>query len=382
MNGNRFCFADEPENKARVKVVGVGGAGCSAIDWMTQEGFCGVDLIAMNTDIRSLETSTTPHRVQLGRTLTQGSSAGFDPEVGRKAAEEEREPISQALDGANVVIMIAGMGRGTGQGASPVVAGMARERGALTLAIVTRPFVFEGKTQMEQAEIGIAALKEQVDAIIVVPSQQLMAGHEPKTTLVDAYHLVDDFLYKAAKGISNLVTGSDPWALQVPALRSALTQKGHVALGIGAARGEQRCVEATKEAMLLRLFEDASLKSAHNVLVNFCGGQDMTVAEIEEASQVVSGSVGENAEVRFGMAIGCPFSEEISVTLLATGLNGRTPNHSEVIKTSNGDPFPGTRHPILKPHKQSAIRRLPIVVGDDSLPLNNSEPAVPEFLRH
>ncbi|MFH1011968.1 MAG: cell division protein FtsZ [bacterium] len=377
MKENRFSFADEPENGTRAKVVGIGNAGCNAINWMIHEGLCGLDMIAMNTDIRSLQASLAPYRVQIGRTVTQGSSAGFEPETGRKAAEEDRESIHQALDGANMVILIAGMGRGTGQGASPIVAQAARESGALTLAIVTKPFAFEGKARMQHAETGIAALKEYVDAMIVIPGQLLMPSEEPKTTLVDAYHLIDDFLCRAVRGLGDFVSGSGPWNLEFAVLRSALKQRGNVLLSVGAACGDSRATQAIEEALSSPLLEDVSIRAAHHLLVNFSGGQDMTLSEVKEATDVIFGTAGENADVRVGAVINPAIHEGISVTLIASGLNGRLPT----VKAINGDFQNGFRHPPSRTHKSSPIRRLPIVVGEDSLPLNNSEPSVPDFLR-
>jgi len=377
MKENRFSFADEPENGTCAKVAGIGNAGCIAINRMIHEGLCELEMIAVNTDIRSLQASLAPYRVQIGRTVTQGSSAGFEPEIGRKAAEEDRESIRQALDGTNMVVLLAGMGRGTGQGAIPIVAQVAREIGALTLAIVTKPFAFEGKARMQQADTGIAALKEYVDAMIVIPNQLLIPGEESQTTLVEAYHLIDDFLCKAVRGIGDFVSGSGPWNLEFAVLRSALKQRGNVVLSVGTANGESRAAQAIEQALSSPLLEDVSIRAAHHLLVNFSGGQDMTLSEVKQATDLIFGTAGENADVRVGAVINPAIHEGISVTLIASGLNGRLPT----AKTTNGELQNGLRYGTSKTHKTSPIRRLPIVVGDDSLPLNNAEPSVPDFLR-
>jgi len=385
---NRFSYADEPESKSRIKVVGIGNAGGNAINWMIHEGLQGVELVAINTDIQALATSRALYRVQIGRTVTQGGSAGFDPEIGRKAAEEDRDAICQTLDGADMIILVAGMGRGTGQGASPFVAAVARERRALTVAIVTKPFAFEGKMRMQQAEIGIDILRDCVDAMIVIPNELLIRNIQPETSLADAYHQVDDFLLGAIKGIADLATAPGPWSLEMAVLRKALTQKGAVALGMGTARGEQRAVQATKDALSSHLLEDVSLRGAHHILVNFTGGQNVTFREIDDATRILYEAAGENSDLRVSTVVGPTASEDISVTVIATGLNGRVPLRSDVVRS----PALDFVHKNSRPNKSSKSSSAPVpvmetvngekrrvAVGEDELPLNN--PVVPGFLK-
>jgi len=385
---NRFSYADEPESKPFLKVVGIGNAGGYAVNWMIHEGLQGAELVAVNTDIQALATSSALHRVQIGRTVTQGGSAGFDPEIGRKAAEEDRDAISQALDGADMVVLVAGMGRGTGQGASPFVAAVARERRALTLAIVTKPFSFEGKTRMQQAETGIEILRDCVDAMIVIPNQLLIRNIESQTSLTEAFHQVDNFLLKAIKGITDLVTVSGPWSLEMAVLRKALTQKGSISLGMGAARGDQRAIQATKEAISSHLLEDISLRGAHNILVSFTGGQDMTFREIDDATRILYDAAGENADLRVSTVVGPTVSEDISVTVIATGLNGRPTLRPEFLKVgtvdsvSNGrrvhkaSKYPPTPVPVMETVNGEKRR---VAVGEEELPLSSLE--IPGFLK-
>ncbi len=385
---NRFSYADEPESKPFLKVVGIGNAGGNTVNWMIHEGLQGVELVAVNTDIQALATSRALYRVQIGRTVTQGGSAGFDPDIGRKAAEEDRDTISQALDGADMVILVAGMGRGTGQGASPFVAAVARERRALTLAIVTKPFAFEGKTRMQQAETGIEILRDCVDAMIVIPNQLLIRNIESQTSLAEAFHQVDNFLLKAIKGITDLVTVSGPWSLEMAVLRKALTQKGSISLGMGAARGDQRAIQATKEAISSHLLEDISLRGAHNILVSFTGGQDMTFREIDDATRILYDAAGENADLRVSTVVGPTVSEDISVTVIATGLNGRSnlrpdlPRGVTVDSVSNGrrpqkpSKYPAAPVPVMETVNGEKRR---VAVGEAELPLSNLE--IPGFLK-
>jgi cell division protein FtsZ len=383
---NRFSYADESESKSRIRVIGIGGAAGNAINWMIHEDFRGIEFVVINTDIQALAMSAALHRIQIGQTVTQGGSAGFDPDVGRRAAEEDRDAIHAALDGADMVILLAGMGRGTGQGASPFIAALARECKALTVAIVTKPFAFEGKVRMQQAETGIEILRDCVDAMIVVPNELLVKNIGPEASLSDTYHQVDDFLHKAVKGITDLATVSGPWSLEMAVLRKAFTQKGAASLGMGTARGEQRAIQATREAISSRLLEEVSLRGAHTLLVSFTGGQNMTFREIDEATKILYEAASENCDLRISTLVGPTTSEDISVTVIATGLNGRCPLRSEVVRNpaldfvskngkNNKAPKYSAPVPVTEIVNGEARR---VTVGGDELPLNC--PTVPPFL--
>lgn len=390
MNENRFSYGDMPEDEPRMKVVGVGGAGGNAVNWMILSGLRGIEFIAVNTDIQVLEMNSATRRIQIGRSLTRGRGAGSNPEIGRKAAEEDRDTICQSLDGVDMVFITAGMGGGTGTGASPVIAAAAREVGALTVAIVTKPFSFEGKRRMQQAQAGLEAMKEHVDAMIIIPNERLISVVEPTTTLVDAFHIVDDILLKATRGISDLVNVPGIVNLDFADVRAVMAEKGDALMGVGTASGEQRALEATQAAISSPLLEDISIRGARGILVNITGGQDMTLHDIAEATKAIRDISGDDADIRFGAVVDSSIHEEISVTVIATGFNGYPASLAEKGKTENAESLINFRPASMKFQKDPPpIRRLtqtvngeiqPVVVGgDEALPLDNLE--IPAFLR-
>ncbi len=388
MKENRFSYAEEADNMARMKVVGVGGAGGNALNWMIQAGLRGVEFISVNTDIQALELSKAPRRIQIGRSLTRGRGAGSNPEIGRKAAEEDRDTICQSLDGIDMVFVTAGMGGGTGTGAAPVIAAAAREIGALTLAIVTKPFSFEGRKRMQQAEAGLEELKEHVDAMIIIPNERLISLVEPTTSLIDAFHIVDDVLLKATRGISDLVNVPGIVNLDFADVRAVMNERGDALMGEGRAQGEDRALKAAQEAISSPLLEDVSINGARGILVNITGGQDMTLHDIAGATQAIRDAAGENADVRFGAVIDQEAREDISVTVIATGFDRQSMYMPEEQRTERTDSLPSFQNVSKRFQKNPTIRRLtqtvngelqPVVVGDESLPLDNLE--IPAFLR-
>lgn len=388
MKENRFSYAEEADNMARMKVVGVGGAGGNALNWMIQAGLRGVEFISVNTDIQALEQSKAPRRIQIGRSLTRGRGAGSNPEIGRKAAEEDRDTICQSLDGIDMVFVTAGMGGGTGTGAAPVIAAAAREIGALTLAIVTKPFTFEGKKRMQQAEAGLEELKEHVDAMIIIPNERLISIVEPTTSFIDAFHIVDDVLLKATRGISDLVNVPGIVNLDFADVRAVMNEQGDTLMGEGKAQGEDRALKAAQEAISSPLLEDISINGARGILVNITGGQDMTLHDIAGATQAIRDAAGENADVRFGAVIDDEARDEISVTVIATGFDRHSIHVPEEQRIERTDSLPSFQNVSKRFQKNPTIRRLtqtvngelqPLVVGDESLPLDNLE--IPAFLR-
>lgn len=324
-------------NPAKIKVIGVGGGGGNAVNRMIQSGMQGVDFWVMNTDLQVLRLSKTAddHRVQLGETLTNGLGAGGNPAIGEKAAQESQERITEAVSGADMVFITAGMGGGSGTGASPIVAKIAKDSGALTIAVVTKPFPFEGKKKMNHANEGLKKLKEEVDAIIVVPNERLLDVAGNKATLMDAFALADEVLTRGVQGISDIVALPGVVNVDFADVKAIMKNSGTALMGIGIQSGEGRAVQAANAAISSPLIE-SSLKGASGVIVNVTGGPDMTLHEINAASQVIQKEIAEDADFTFGAVIneGMMNSSEIQVTVIATGFDLK-PNISEQEKNSS-----------------------------------------------
>ncbi|HPJ96875.1 MAG TPA: cell division protein FtsZ [Syntrophales bacterium] len=310
--GNELC-------SARIKVIGIGGGGGNAINTMISYNLRGVEFITANTDAQSLRTSTSPVKIQLGSEVTKGLGAGSNPEIGKQAAEESRDVIRRYLEDADMVFITAGEGGGTGTGGAPVVADIAKEIGALTVAIVTKPFPFEGKRRILQAEEGILALRKIVDTLIVVPNQRLLSLGGRNLSFPEAFKKVDDILYNAVKGISDLITIPGLINLDFADVKSIMSEMGLALMGTGNATGENRAVEAAQKAISSPLLEDNSIQGARGVLLNITGGPDMTLHEINEASSLIQSEAHEDANIIFGTVVDETMSEEIRVTVIATG---------------------------------------------------------------
>ncbi len=309
-------------NQANIKVVGVGGGGGNAINRMIASGLTGVEFWAMNTDAQVLEMSSAPKKIQLGAKLTQGLGAGGDPSVGEKAAEESREDLLVALDGSDMVFVTAGMGGGTGTGAAPVVAKIAKELGALTIGVVTKPFSFEGKKRMKAALEGLEKLKESVDALIIVPNDKLLEVVERRCTMKDAFLVVDEVLLRGVQGISDIIVIPGLINVDFADVRTVMQASGSALMGIGKASGEGRAMEAAKLAINSKLLE-TSIDGATGIIMNVSGGPDMTLHEVNEAASVIHDAVSENAEVIFGSVIDDRIQGEIQITVIATGFQLR-----------------------------------------------------------
>jgi cell division protein FtsZ len=298
-----------------VKIIGVGGAGGSAINTMIEAGLSGVELVAANTDHQALDSMHTAIRLQLGAHLTKGLGAGANPEIGRKAAQEDREAIVQALEGADMVFVIAGLGGGTGSGAAPVIARAAREKGILTVAIVTKPFAFEGRQRMRQAEAAIHELRSHVDALIVISNQLLLEVTDKRTSLRAAFKVVDDTLRQAVQGITDLVTVSG--AFNLADLRKFMSGMGVGSLGIGVAHGEKRAEEAMRQALSSPLLAESPIAKAHRVLINVTGGPGLSPTEVHKAVSLVHDVVREDASIIFGSITNESVRNEVRVTIIA-----------------------------------------------------------------
>lgn len=314
-------FDERAELNAKLKVVGVGGAGGNAINTMVHAGLSGVDFISVNTDAQSLEQNKAQTRLQVGKQLTQGLGAGANPEIGRQAMEEDREEINKILDGADMVFVTAGMGGGTGTGAAPVVAEIAKEMGALTVGIVTKPFNFEGIKRLQRAEQGIQEMRKQVDTLIVIPNQRLFAVVDKSTPLLDAFKVADEVLLHATKGISDLITVPGLINLDFADVRTIMSEMGDALMGTGHSTGEGKAVQAAQQAISSPLLEGVSIRGARGVLVNITGGTDMSLFEVSEATTIIYEEAGEDANVIFGAVIDENLSDEIFITVIATGFN-------------------------------------------------------------
>jgi cell division protein FtsZ len=311
---------DENKNlAAKVKIIGIGGGGNNALNTMISYQLSGVDFIAANTDAQALTENMAPFKLQLGENLTKGLGAGANPEVGRKAALEDVERIREALKGADMVFITAGLGGGTGTGGAPVIAEVAREMGALTVAIVTKPFHFEGKKRMKQAEEGLANLKMTADALITIPNQRLLGISGKSMTLIEAFKKADDVLFHAAKGISDIIVGHGIINLDFADVRTVMAETGLALMGTGIASGENRSVEAAQRAISSPLLEDITIEGAMGLLINITGGENMTLNEINEATTLIQKEAHEDANVIWGMVIDKVMKEEIRVTVIATG---------------------------------------------------------------
>jgi cell division protein FtsZ len=304
---------------ATIKVIGVGGAGGNAVNRMIAAGLRGTEFLIMNTDIQALSGSMAQRKLQIGPNLTKGLGSGGDPTVGRRSAEEDEQAIADMLEGADMVFITAGMGGGTGTGAAPVVARVARDQGALTVAVVSRPFDFEGRRRGRQAEEGLDALRSEVDTLIVIPNQRLLHVVGKDTPLTDAFAVADEVLLKATKGISDLVTVPGLVNLDFADVKSIMAAQGNALMGTGRASGPDRAAQAAHQAVSSPLLEDVSVAGAQGVLLNITGGRDLTLHEVNEASNVVMEAAGDEANVIFGAVIDPALDGEIVITVIATG---------------------------------------------------------------
>jgi cell division protein FtsZ len=316
------------EHFAGIKVIGVGGAGCNAVSRMIQEGLGGVEFIAINTDAQALFLCDADQRIHIGSQATRGLGAGSAPEVGRKAIEENADEVLKALDGADMVFITAGMGGGTGTGAAPVVAELARQAGALTVAVVTKPFTFEGQRRMQMAEAGIEDLKKKVDTIITIPNDRLLKIVSEKENISEAFRLADDVLRNGVQGISEIITVPGRINVDFADVQTIMADAGSALLGIGIASGENRAIEAARAAISSPLLE-ASIDGATGVLFNITGGNDMTLIELHEAARIISEAVDPEAQIIFGSVQDERMEGEIRITVVATGFQQAPPSPLE-----------------------------------------------------
>ena len=304
---------------ANIKVVGVGGGGSNAVTTMIEGGMSGVEFVVANTDIQALNSSKATHKIQLGADLTKGLGAGANPDVGRRSAIESYNHIVEQLKGSDMVFVTAGMGGGTGTGGAPIVAKIARELGALTIGVVTKPFSFEGKKRTKHAEGGLSELRDNVDALIVIPNQKLLSISDEKTPLLDTFKKADEVLLQAVKGISDLINIRGLINLDFADIRTVMSNKGLALMGTGSAKGENRAVIAATQAISSPLLENVKIDGATGIIINVTGGSDLSLYEVNEASTLITEAANEDAEVIFGAVINPNLQDEIQVTVIATG---------------------------------------------------------------
>jgi len=364
-----FEDADRSAQGARMKVVGVGGGGGNAVNRMIDEQLQGVEFISVNTDAQALSRSKADLRIQIGKRLTRGLGAGARPEIGRQAIEEDRDEVFEALKGADMVFVTCGMGGGTGTGAAPMIAELAREAAALTVGIVTRPFQFEGKKRMLQAEMGISEMRKGVDTMIVVPNERLLAIVGKGTQFLEALKKADEVLLHATQGISRLITSTGIINVDFADVRTVMQNGGAALMGTGIGRGENRALEAAQQAISSPLLDNVSISGAAAVLLNITGGDDLTLGEATTISEIVHEAVGEDAEIIFGAGNDPAMQGEVRVTVIATGFDRaqRDERPSGVIH------FPGRK----RPHEEHRPVPAPPVVQ----PIARPEPQIRPNMR-
>lgn len=369
----RFELAETPRLGASMRVIGIGGGGNNAVDRMIEEDLPGVDFVAINTDSQSLGNCRALTKIQIGKKLTRGLGAGARPEIGRQAIEENKDEVLDVLRGTDLVFVTAGLGGGTGTGAAPIVGQLARELGALSIAIVTRPFDFEGRKRMHQAEIGLAEIRRAVDTVIVVPNQRLLSVVGKDTSFRDALKKADEVLLQATRGISDLISVTGDVNVDFADVRTVMANRGPALMGTGIGQGENRAHEAANEAISSPLLDDISITGAKAVLINIMGGIDLTIDEVTTISTIIRDTAGDEAEIIFGTVHDPKMEGEIRVTVIATGFE---PAEQQVDSAKVIRPAFGQRRPARRLQHQTADAGVvPLEVADPR------ELEIPTFIR-
>jgi cell division protein FtsZ len=346
--GMQLVFEDGRPKAAVIKVVGVGGGGSNAVNRMISTGVAGVEFLAANTDCQALHGSRAQLKIQLGAKLTKGLGAGANPEVGRSAALEDTETVIEALTGSDMVFVTTGLGGGTGTGATPIIASLARELGALVVAVVTKPFAFEGRRRRMQAEEGLASLRQVVDTVITIPNDKLLHSVEKGTPLAEAFLMADDILRQAVQGISDLITVPGEINLDFADVKTTMSGMGMALMGTGIAEGANRAVEAAQRAISSPLLEDASIHGARGVLINITGGEDMTLHEVSEAANIIQEAADADANIIFGTVIERAMQGQVKVTVIATGFD------KDSARTAMGSQSSRGMRPVAPPAEPAA----------------------------
>ena len=376
--GRQPIFEIEEERQAaKIKVIGLGGGGSNAVNRMIGAQFTGVEFAVANTDLQALRASPAVVKLQLGARLTAGLGAGSDPEIGKNAALEDRDRIQKVIEGADMVFVTAGLGGGTGTGSAPVVAAVAKELGILTVAVVTKPFAFEGRKRALQAEAGMAELRAVVDTLIAIPNQRLLAVVDRGTPLLEAFKVADTVLLQAVQGISDLILVPGLINLDFADVRTIMSGMGMALMGAGVGRGEHRAIDAAQKAVASPLLDDTSIEGARGILINFTGGSDLSIHEVEEAARIVQEAAHEEANIIFGAVIDPTLEDEVRITVIATGfaerkeVAGPGPKVVEIAKGPRG---------TAQPSKEWR-RRISEVRGEADTASYEEDLDVPAFLR-
>ncbi|MEN6372845.1 MAG: cell division protein FtsZ [Armatimonadota bacterium] len=370
---------------ARIKVIGVGGGGSNAVNRMIEAGVAGVDFVAMNTDMQVLNLSAAEHKLQLGENLTKGLGAGGDPDVGRRSAEESRQDIRKVLEGADMVFITAGMGGGTGTGSAGVIAEMSKELGALTVAVVTRPFSFEGAKRAKSAEIGVEDLRDKVDTLITIPNDRILSVVDKRATLTDAFRVADDVLRQGVQGISDIITIPGMINVDFADVKAIMQNQGSALMGIGHGSGEQRAIQAAQAATASPLLE-TSIDGARGVLLNITGGPDLTLSEVYEAAEIIYKATDEeHVNIIFGTVVDESMVGEVRITVLATGFDATRPEKPAQKQEAKAEPVPAERAARTQPEQRDerGAERGQQIPVEETIPsiVGESELDIPAFLR-
>lgn len=394
-SGMTFELEESSAQNARMKVVGVGGGGGNAVNRMIEEQLGGVQFISVNTDAQALAASRSDLKVQIGRKLTRGLGAGARPEIGRQAIEENRDEVLQQLQGADLVFVTCGMGGGTGTGAAPIIAQMAKDIGALTVGIVTKPFLFEGRKRMKQAEMGIAELRRNVDTMIVVPNERLLAVVGKGIPFQDALKKADEVLLNATRGIASLITSTGIINVDFADVRTVMQNGGAALMGTGIGSGENRALEAAQQAISSPLLDNVSINGASGVLINILGGEDLTLGEATQISEIIHDAVGDDAQIIFGAGNDPKLKGEVRVTVIATGFDRVVTGEpvvergsaAQVLPFAQRRPGAGPNPPAVAPASAPAHRPQPFVrpvpgqTGRPAASPDVSDMEIPTFIR-
>ena len=379
-----FELVENLKQNAKIKVLGVGGAGGNAVNRMIESGLAGVEFIAANTDIQVLSMSKADVKVQLGVELTKGLGSGGDPEIGKKAIEENIDDVADALRGADMLFVTAGLGGGTGTGAAPRVAEVARDLDILTVAIVTKPFEFEGTKRTRQADVGENELKGRVDTLIVIPNQRLLAVVGRQTPISEAFQVCDEVLLQATRGISDLITVPGLVNLDFADVKTIMSETGEALMGAGSGTGENRAQAAATEAIGCPLLEDISIEGASGILVNITGGQDLTLHEVGDATTVVCEAAGKDANVIFGAVIDEALEGSVRVTVIATGLPARKEDQISEVLEAQPTEFGPLRNQVLDMpafRRKDVLSKSKLLQKRDIRDFNTDELEIPTFMR-
>lgn len=331
-----FSFQEDMLSPVRIKVIGIGGAGCNAINTMITSGLARVDFIASNTDLQALDRSLAPYKIQLGPDRTRGLGAGAKPEIGRDAALESKEHIRECLEGADMVFVTAGMGGGTGTGAAPIVASIAREMGILTVGVVTKPFQYEGQRRNKHAEEGIRDMRRHVDTLLIIPNQRLLGIVDKSTPLLEAFKVADDVLRQAIQGIADVITTTGHVNVDFADVRTVMSHTGRAVMGMGVSRGPNRAIEAAQKAMCSPLLEEGSVEGARGVLLNITGGPSLSLHEVEEAASIIQQTADSEANIIVGQVINPDMGEDLIITVIATGFEREEDQSTAPIANDRG----------------------------------------------